>query len=191
MKTLLAVVVLMLTVGCASNYKVEQESTENSILRLIPEWYIDSEEKRGLTDRKNKHGYVYGVGTAVSSNLQLAVEKAMMIAKADLADQIAGQVNKDTEYTVVEAGDESSVEMVTETNSVVRNTVGKIAPVGYEEWNKAVMVTAKQQYRVYVGLKWTRSKKNVLGDLISSDIVNGIDVVPTNVMKGFTTNETN
>ena len=75
MKTLLAVVVLMLTVGCASNYKVEQESTENSILRLIPEWYIDSEEKRGLTDRKNKHGYVYGVGTAVSSNLQLAVEK--------------------------------------------------------------------------------------------------------------------
>jgi hypothetical protein len=191
MKTLLAVVVLMLTVGCASNYKVEQESTENSILRLIPEWYIDSEEKRGLTDRKNKHGYIYGVGTAVSSNLQLAVEKAMMIAKADLADQIAGQVNKDTEYTVVEAGDESSVEMVTETNSVVRNTVDKIAPVGYEEWNKAVMVTAKQQYRVYVGLKWTRSKKNVLGDLISSDIVNGIDVVPTNVMKGFTTNETN
>ena len=191
MKTLLAVVVLMLTVGCASNYKVEQESTENSILRLIPEWYIDSEEKRGLTDRKNKHGYIYGVGTAVSSNLQLAVEKAMMIAKADLADQIAGQINKDTEYTVVEAGDESSVEMVTETNSVVRNTVGKIAPVGYEEWNKAVMVTAKQQYRVYVGLKWTRSKKNVLGDLISSDIVNGIDVVPTNVMKGFTTNETN
>jgi len=191
MKTLLAVVVLMLTVGCASNYKVEQESTENSILRLIPEWYIDSEEKRGLTDRKNKHGYIYGVGTAVSSNLQLAVEKAMMIAKADLADQIAGQVNKDTEYTAVEAGDESSVEMVTETNSVVRNTVGKIAPVGYEEWNKAVMVTAKQQYRVYVGLKWTRSKKNVLGDLISSDIVNGIDVVPTNVMKGFTTNETN
>ena len=191
MKTLLAVVVLMLTVGCASNYKVEQESTENSILRLIPEWYIDSEEKRGLTDRKNKHGYIYGVGTAVSSNLQLAVEKAMMIAKADLADQIAGQVNKGTEYTVVEAGDESSVEMVTETNSVVRNTVGKIAPVGYEEWNKAVMVTAKQQYRVYVGLKWTRSKKNVLGDLISSDIVNGIDVVPTNVMKGFTTNETN
>ena len=191
MKTLLAVVVLMLTVGCASNYKVEQESTENSILRLIPEWYIDSEEKRGLTDRKNKHGYIYGVGTAVSSNLQLAVEKAMIIAKADLADQIAGQVNKDTEYTAVEAGDESSVEMVTETNSVVRNTVGKIAPVGYEEWNKAVMVTAKQQYRVYVGLKWTRSKKNVLGDLISSDIVNGIDVVPTNVMKGFTTNETN
>jgi hypothetical protein len=179
MKALLAIAALMLTVGCASNYKVKQESSDSSILNLIPEWYIDSEEKRGLLDRKNKHGYIYGVGTAVSSNLQLAVEKAMMIAKADLADQIAGQVNKDTEYTVAEAGDESSVEMSTETNSVVRNTVGKIAPVGYEEWNKAVMVTAKQQYRVYVGLKWTRSKKNALGDLISSDIVNGIDVVPT------------
>jgi hypothetical protein len=76
MKALLAVAVLMLTVvGCASNYKVKQESTENSILSLIPEWYIDSEEKRGLLDRKNKHGYIYGVGTAVSSNLQLALKR--------------------------------------------------------------------------------------------------------------------
>ena len=181
MKALLVVAVLMLTVGCGSNYKVKQESTENTILNLIPEWYIDSEEKRGLLDRKNKHGYIYGVGTAVSSNLQLAVEKAMMIAKADLADQIAGQVNKDTEYSVVEAGDESSVEMATETNSSVKNVVRQISPVGYEEWNKSVLVTAKQQYRVYVGLKWTRSKKNRLSDLISSDLVGGVEVVPSRI----------
>ena len=49
MKALLVVAVLMLTVGCASNYKVKQESTENTILNLIPEWYIDSEEKAWIT----------------------------------------------------------------------------------------------------------------------------------------------
>lgn len=181
MKTVLTLVTLALVVGCTSTYKVKQESTDDSILTKIPEWYITSEESRGLLDRKNKHGYIYGVGTAVSSNLQLAVEKAMMIAKADLADQIAGQVNKDTEYSVVEAGDESSVEMATETNSSVKNVVRQISPVGYEEWNKSVLVTAKQQYRVYVGLKWTRSKKNRLSDLISSDLVGGVEVVPSRI----------
>ena len=177
MRALLAVSALMMVVGCSSTYKVKQESNDG-ILTTVPEWYITSEESRGLLDRKNKHNYIYGVGTAVSSNLQLAVEKAMMIAKADLADQIAGRVNKNTDYTVVEAGEESSTEMATETNSRVTNIVENLAPVGYEEWNKAVTVTATNQYRVYVGLKWTRGKKNRLNDLISSDLIGGVNVVP-------------
>jgi len=177
MKVLFAVSFLLLMVGCTSTYKVKKESSDNSILTNIPEWYIESEEKRGLLDRKNKHQYIYGVGTAVSSNLQLSIEKAMMIAKADLADQIAGRVNKDTTYTVTEAGEESSVEMATETNSTVRNVVMSISPVGYEEWNKAVSITASNQYRVYVGLKWTRNKKNALNNLISPALIGGVDVV--------------
>jgi hypothetical protein len=184
MKTTLVMGVIALLASCSSTYKVKKESSDNSILTRIPDWYIESEEKRGLLDRKNKHQYIYGVGTAVSSNLQLSIEKAMMIAKADLADQIAGRVNKDTSYTVTEAGEESSVEMATivakmatETNSTVRNTVENIAPVGYEEWNKAVLITASNQYRVYIGLKWTRNKKNALNDLISPELIGGVDVV--------------
>ena len=68
--------------------------------------------------------------------------------------------------------------MATETNSRVTNVVENLAPVGYEEWNKAVTVTATNQYRVYVGLKWTRGKKNRLNDLISSDLIGGVNVVP-------------
>lgn len=190
MKVLSTLVILALMVGCTSTYKVKQESDEDSILTKIPEWYIKSEESRGLLDRKNKHNYIYGVGTAVSSNLQLAIEKAMMIAKADLADQIAGQVNKDTNYSVIEAGEESSTEMASETTSTVRNVVEEIRPVGYEEWNKAVLVTAKQQYRVYVGLKWTRSKNNRLNDLISPDLVGGVEVIPSNVQVEILDEET-
>jgi hypothetical protein len=184
MKTTLVMGVIALLASCSSTYNVKKESSDNSILTKIPDWYIESEEKRGLLDRKNKHQYIYGVGTAVSSNLQLSIEKAMMIAKADLADQIAGRVNKDTSYTVTEAGEESSAEMATivanlatETNSTVRNTVENIAPVGYEEWNKAVSITASNQYRVYIGLKWTRNKKNALNDLISPELIGGVDVV--------------
>lgn len=175
---LFVMLLMVFVTGCSSTYKVKQESTENAILTQIPEWYIDSEEQRGLLDRKNKHKYIYGVGTAVSSNLQLSIEKATIIAKADLADQIAGQINKDTSYTVVEEGSESSDRVAMATDSVVKNSVRKVAPVGYEEWNKAVLVTATNQYRVYVGLKWTRGKKNQLNDLISSDLYGGVSVVP-------------
>lgn len=178
---LFVMILAVLITGCSSTYKVKQEASENSILTQIPEWYIESEESRGLLDRKNKHKYIYGVGTAVSSNLQLAIEKATIIAKADLADQIAGQINKDTSYTVVEEGSESSDQVAMATDSVVKNSVRKVAPVGYEEWNKAVLITATNQYRVYLGLKWTRGSKNHLNDLISSDLYGGVAVVPETI----------
>jgi len=176
MKSLL-IVAMLLASSCSSTYKVKQEGSDSAMLTQIPEWYIKSEESRGLLDRKNKHRYIYGVGTAVSSNLQLAIEKAMIIAKADLADQIAGQINKETDYKVAELGSESSDSVEMATDSTVRNVVTQVAPVGYEEWNKSVLVTATQQYRAYVGLKWTRGKKNHLNDLISSDLIGGVSVV--------------
>jgi len=178
MKLLVMVLAVLVAHGCSSTYKVKQEASENSILTQIPEWYIDSEEQRGIFDRKNKHKYIYGVGTAVSSNLQLAIEKATIIAKADLADQIAGQINKDTSYQVVEEGSEASDNVAMTTDSLVKNVVKQIAPVGYEEWNKAVLLTATSQYRAYIGLKWTRGDKNQLNDLISNDLYGGVAVVP-------------
>ena len=181
MKPFIMMLVVIFAAGCSSTYKVKQESSENSILTKIPEWYIESEESRGLLDRKNKHKYIYGVGTAVSSNLQLAIEKATIIAKADLADQIAGQINKDTSYQVVEEGSESSDQVAMATDSTVKNVVRNVSPVGYEEWNKAVLITATNQYRVYVGLKWTRGKKNQLNDLISTDLYGGVAVVPEEI----------
>jgi len=180
---LLVMVLAVLITGCSSTYKVKEESTENQILTKIPEWYITSEENRGLLDRKNKNNYIYGVGTAVSSNLQLAIEKATIVAKADLADQIAGQINKDTSYSVAEQGSESSEEVAMATDSTVKNVVRNVSPVGYEEWNKAVLITASNQYRVYVGLKWTRSSKNHLSDLINPKFLGGVAVVEEEVVE--------
>lgn len=167
----LLVAAMLLTTGCASNYNVKNESDDGQILTQVPKWYIDSEEQRGLLDRKNKHSYIYGVGSAVSASLQIAIDKATMQAKADLADQIRSYINKDLEYAAAEKGSESSESLETEMRLTTRNLISNMNVAGYEEWNKGVFVTAQQQYRVYVGLKWTRSKKNVLNDLIPADIL--------------------
>ena len=79
---MLLVAAMLLTTGCASNYNVKNESDDGQILTQVPKWYIDSEEQRGLLDRKNKHSYIYGVGSAVSASLQIAIDKATMQAKS-------------------------------------------------------------------------------------------------------------
>jgi hypothetical protein len=47
---------------------------------------------------------IYGVGTAVSPDLNLSIEKAKMIAKAELADIIKGEMNKQSKQFVTELG---------------------------------------------------------------------------------------
>lgn len=167
---------VMLLASCSSNYTVKNESEDGQILTKVPEWYIDSEESRGLLDRNNKHKYIYGVGSAVSASLQMAIDKATMQAKADLADQIKSYVSKNLEFGAAEIGSETSESLETQTRLQTQNLIDNMNVTGYEEWNKGVYVTAAQQYRVYVGLKWTRSDRNVLNDLIPPEFRGAVAV---------------
>lgn len=170
MKTLL-VGVLILATGCASNYKVKQESTEKNVLNEVPGWFIDEQKKTEGLLFKRRNGYIFGVGSAVSASLQIAIDKATMQAKADLADQVRSYVNKTTEYAAQEKGTETSEVLITETGSLVTNKLSNINIAGYEMWKQEVFVTKSQQYRVYVGLKWTRGEDNSLNDLIPEDLL--------------------
>ena len=172
MRTLLIMVLLLVT-GCASNYKVKQESTEKNVLSKVPAWFIDEQKKTNGLLFKKRNGYIFGVGSAVSASLQIAIDKATMQAKADLADQVRSYVNKTTEYAAQEQGSETSASLVTETGSLVTNKVVNINIAGYEMWKQEVFVTKAQQYRVYVGLKWTRSDENAVNALIPQDLLVG------------------
>lgn len=181
MKALLAVATILALSGCASNYKVKQESSEANVLTQVPAWFIEEQKRTTGLIIKRRNEYIYGVGSAVSASLQIAIDKATMQAKADLGDQIRSSVNKTTEYAAQESGSETSASLVTETASTTVNTITDINVTGYQEWKKAVFVTASQQYRVYVGLKWTRGDDNVLNDLIPLDLISRVseDVVET------------
>lgn len=168
---ILCVTTLLLLGGCASNYKVKEESSKNSILTEVPKWFIDKKKTSGLLKNKEPDRYIYGVGSAVSASLQIAVDKANMQAKADLADQIRSYVNKNVKYVAEETGSETSNSLNTATQTDTDNIIRNINVTGYEEWKKGVFVTSAQQYRVYVGLKWTRGEKNVLNDLIPMDLL--------------------
>ena len=169
MKTILIALLALTLTNCAGNtYKVKQEAKEEGrVLNQVPQWYIDAKIDKGLIINRDANLYVYGVGQGSSPDLQLAIEKAMMIAKAELADKLHGEMNKRTELYITEIGNEGSKEVASKIEEVIVNVVKKTKIQGYEMWEKAVYETPNQEYRVYIGLKMGVGEANKLAEYIA------------------------
>ena len=130
-------------------------------------WYVDAKVDKGLIINRDANLFVYGVGQGTSPDLQLAIEKAMMIAKAELADKLHGEMNKRTELYITEIGNEGNKEVASKIEEVIVNVVKKTKIQGYEMWEKAVYETPNQEYRVYIGLKMGVGEANKLAEYIA------------------------
>ena len=175
---LIALLTLFLTNCAQKTYEVKQEANveDGRLLNEVPQWYIDAEIEKGLIKDRNAEDYIYAVGQGTSPDLQLAVEKAIMIAKANLADQLEGEMNKRSELYITEIGQEGNKEIASKVESTIVNVIQKTTVVGYEEWNKAVFETANGQYRVYIGLKMGIGDANRLAEYIVANANNSVDI---------------
>jgi len=173
----IALLALGLTNCAQTNYKVKQEANmEGRVLDKVPQWYIDAKIDKGYFKNKDANVYIYSVGQGNSPDLQLAIEKAMMIAKAELADKLQGQMNKQTELYVTEIGSEGNKKVVSKIEETIVNVVRGTMIQGYESWEKAVYETPDGEYRVYVGLKIGVGDANRLAEYIASNAVSAVDV---------------
>ena len=178
MKTIMiALLALGLTNCSQSNYKVKKEvNKEGRTLDKVPQWYIDAKVDKGFIFEKDANLYIYSVGQGNSPDLQLAIEKAMMIAKAELADKLQGQMNKRTDLYITEVGQDGNKQVVSKVEETIVNIVRDTMIQGYESWEKAVYETPDGEYRVYVGLKIGVGDANRLADYIAKNAINTIDV---------------
>ena len=169
MKTIMIALLALTLTNCASNtYQVKQEAKdEGRVLNQVPQWYIDAKVEKGLIKNRDANLYVYAVGQGSSPDLQLAIEKAMMIAKAELADKLHGQMNKRTELYITEIGNEGSKEVASKIEETIVNIVKDTMIQGYEMWEKAVYETPEGEYRVYIGLKMGVGDANKLAEYIA------------------------
>ena len=169
MKTIMIALLALTLTNCASNtYQVKQEAKdEGRVLNQVPQWYIDAKVEKGLIKNRNANDYIYAVGQGSSPDLQLAIEKAMMIAKAELADKLHGQMNKRTELYITEIGNEGSKEVASKIEETIVNIVKDTMIQGYEMWEKAVYETPEGEYRVYIGLKMGVGDANKLAEYIA------------------------
>ena len=178
MKTILIALLALTLTNCANtNYKVKQEvKEEGRVLNQVPQWYIDAKIDKGFVFNRDADLFIYSVGQGASPDLQLAIEKAMMIAKAELADKLRGQMNKRTDLYITEIGQEGNKQVVSKVEEVIVNVVQETMIQGYESWEKAVYETPDGEYRVYIGLKMGVGDANMLADYIAKNAISTVNV---------------
>ena len=169
---------LVLTNCAQKTYEVKQEAKveDNRVLNQVPQWYIDAMIEDGIIMNRDADNYIYSVGQGTSPDLQLAVEKAVMIAKAGLADQLKGEMNKRTELYTTEVGKDKNKEVASKIESTIVNVIKNTMVQGYEQWEKAGFETPEGQYRVYIGLKMGVGDANRLADYIAENATVDVDI---------------
>ena len=159
-------------------YKVKEEAkiADGRILNKVPQWFIDAQVEKGLITNRDAENFIYAVGSGESPDLQMAMDKAILVAKASLADQLEGMLNKRSNYFTTEHGKEGNKKVASTIDQTTVNIIKDTKVRGYEEWHKAVFETPKNTYRVYIGLKFGVGDANRLAEYIEDNGVAPVDV---------------
>ena len=169
----------LLMTNCASQYKIKTEKSK--VLNEVPKWYVnDFSDKKACdtpTFGKNKDKMcIFGVGTAVSPDLQLAIEKGMMVAKAEMADIIKGEMNKSSKQFITELGKNQNKTVVSEVESTIVNLIKNTPVRGYEIFAKDITMTKNGYYRVWIGLRLPMGDYNKMYNFTISEAVDAYNV---------------
>ena len=171
---IMLILLAVLVSACAKTVKIDHEGqTKSGMLEEVPKWFVEKEGKKGFLNKKDKF-YLYGVGVSTSPDLQLAMDKATMIAKADLADVMHGEMNKNANVFIQEIGAEGNKVINSKAESTIVNLIKQTKVQGYEQWKIAVSITSDNEYRVYMGLQLPLGELNKLAELIKEEAANQI-----------------
>ena len=143
--------------GLNQNYEIKAE--KDNTLTVIPAWYVNQIKQKEVCDLNTKESRgtekecLFGTGTSVSPDLNLAIEKAKMLAKADIADVIKGEMNKQSKQFITELGKSENKTVVSQVESTLVNIIQNTPVRGYEVFATEVTTTNHGYYRAWVGLK--------------------------------------
>lgn len=163
MKQLYIMPAAMLALGACSNTNVETASKAppsvtdiasyeykanvvQDNVNVLPEWFTEMPE-----DDKA----IYAVGTAITPDLQLSVDIAVMNAKSTLADRINGRVSSQAKTFISKIGsDETDTSILSEVEKVTKNLVADVDVAGYKVAEQKI-VSSGTQYRSFVLLEYS------------------------------------
>ena len=182
MRYIMLVVIGLLGVGCSSKiYQIKSESGQ--VVNTVPSWFMaDIKESKACdlsmwTKKDNNKVCIYGMGTAVSPSLDLAIEKAKMKAKADLADLVKGEMNKQSKQYAKEIGSSANKKQVAnDFETVTVNEIKATVVKGYEIFEQDVTLTVNGNYRAWVGLRLPLGEFNKLYEYNAEQILNAYKV---------------
>ncbi len=144
--------------ACSSNEKITQavvieeqrEMVEEQIDRM-PKWF---------TKIPVKDESIFAVGTAVTPDLQLSYDIAVLNAKTTLADRINGKVRSQTKNFIAKVGStDLDVATLNEVEKVTKNIIADVDVAGYAV-SEAEVFPDGTQYRAFVLLEYNDLEAN-------------------------------
>lgn len=158
MKKLLAWICLITLVGC-SVFKTEAQSAKEDIKKevarqidQIPDWYLKPPKDADA---------LYEKAAAKSRDLQMAVSKATMLAKAQLAATIQGEVNSIMKLYMEENGPSNGAQVSNNVSIATVQEALKMKLSGVQE-DKTQVYQDGDKYVAYVLLKYPLGDMNKL-----------------------------
>ena len=179
-KVLSAIILSAVLTNCAGgNYNIKSE--KGSVVDKVPKWYMADINESKACDRKifgkdKDKVCIYGVATAVSPDLNLAIEKAKMLAKAELADIIKGEMNKESKQFITELGKTETKTIVSEVESVLVNVIKDTKVRGYEIFEQDVTLTKNGYYRAWIGLRLPMGEYNKMYNFTIAEAVDAYNL---------------
>ena len=176
---MIAFIGLSMTACANKSYTIKKEG--NKTVKKVPAWYMADIAENKACDKKrfgkskNKE-CIYGVGTAVSPSLELAIDKAKMIAKAEMADIIKGEMNKKIKIFVSELGNTQNKTIVNDVESALVNHIKETPVRGYEVFAQEVTMTTGGYYRAWIGLRLPLGEFNKMYNYSIATVVDAYEL---------------
>jgi hypothetical protein len=153
------VVLLGLLVANCSTYSIKPDQSKNGVVNKTPKWYVEY-------DRETWFKY-QEAASAVSPDMELAVKKSVLLAKAKLADRINGEMNNRTTITKNEGGSNENLNVQSGSQDAVVNMITETMIGNYVVTKSEIFSTGVKSYRAYVMIEI--SKKDV--EKIKADVL--------------------
>ena len=150
---ILVLVAGLLLAQCSGTYKVKPDLGKSGVINKTPKWYVKY-------DRETLFKYQES-GTAVSPDMELAVKKAVLLAKAKLLDRVNGEMNNQTTIKKTETGKDEDLTVDTQSEDLIVNKIESMIAQGYVITKSEIFMTSNRSYRAYVLVEIKKSNLNV------------------------------
>ena len=171
-KLILVVFAGLMLAQCSSTYKVKNDMSKKGVVTETPRWYVDYNHETLFKYQE--------AGSAVSPDMELAVKKAILLAKAKLVDRINGEVNNRTTINKNEAGTNEDLNVSAGAQDIVVNVIKDTLARGYEVKKQEIYQTKHKSYRVYVMIELSKSEVEAIIESINKRTLASINVKELN-----------
>ena len=166
-KIMLILFASLLLANC-STYKIKPDMSKNGIVNKTPDWYVDYKHETWR--------YYQEAATAVSPDMELAVKKATLLAKAKLVDRINGEMNNRTTINKNEAGTNEDLTVSAGSQDIIVNMIEDTLARGYEVTKQEIFMTGNKSYRVYIMIELSKKEVEAIIETINKKNVAMINV---------------